>query len=104
VQSAWHIFVLLLDPGVDRAAFRARMRERGVQTSIHYPPLHLTRAFRPASAASLPRTEDYATRTVTIPLFPHMTAEQQTLVIESVEHALRGVRPAAGTRVPWSAS
>jgi dTDP-4-amino-4,6-dideoxygalactose transaminase len=104
VRSAWHLFVLLLDPGVDRAAFRARMRERGVQTSIHYPPLHLTRAFRPASATNLPRTEDYAARTVTIPLFPHMTDEQQTLVIESVEDALRGVRSGAEASASGSPS
>jgi dTDP-4-amino-4,6-dideoxygalactose transaminase len=83
VRSAWHIFPLLLSPGTDRAAFRARLRELGVQTSVHYPPLHLTAAYR-ALARSLPVTESYASRTVTVPLFPHMNEAQQIRVIDAV--------------------
>ena len=46
VDSAWHIFPLLLDPDVDRARrFADGSASTGVQTSVHYPPLHLTRAF-----------------------------------------------------------
>src|SRR5205085_1211925 len=37
VRSAWHIFPMLLDPGVDRGAFRERLRDAGIQTSVHYP-------------------------------------------------------------------
>ncbi len=82
VENAWHIFPLLLDRGIDRARFRRQLREAGVQTSVHYPPLHLTRAF--ASARALPMTEDYARRTVTIPLFSHMNKAQQARVIRAI--------------------
>jgi dTDP-4-amino-4,6-dideoxygalactose transaminase len=88
VQNAWHIYPLLLDRAVDRAALRGRLRASGIQTSVHYPPLHATRAFRPASGTSLPVTDDYARRTVTIPMFPHLTEAQQGLVVGAIRDAL----------------
>lgn len=89
LTNAWHIYPLLLDERVDRGAFRAALRESGVQTSVHYPPLHRTRAFSSYCSRALPATEDYAARTVTLPLFPHMTEEQQGRVIEAVRSALQ---------------
>lgn len=86
VESAWHIFPLLLDPAVDRSRFRGWLRQAGVQTSVHYRPLHLTPAF--ASGHALPVTEDYARRTVTVPLFPHMTEAQLARVLDAVSAAI----------------
>ena len=91
VDSAWHIFPLLLDPPVDRSELRRRLREQGVQTSVHYCPLHLTRAF--ASTQTLPATENYASRTLTVPLFPHMTEAQQGHVLDALSAALRLATP-----------
>jgi dTDP-4-amino-4,6-dideoxygalactose transaminase len=88
VTCAWHIFPLLLRREVDRAKFRAHVHRAGVQTSVHYPPLHLTTAFSPRSASQLSSTEEYARRTVTVPLFPHMTSLQQECVISAVKAAI----------------
>lgn len=90
VANAWHIYPVLLAPEVDRASFRRALRSAGVQTSIHYPPLHRTQAFSGYSTRPLPETEDYAARSVTVPLFPHMTPEQQALVIQSIRDAVAG--------------
>jgi dTDP-4-amino-4,6-dideoxygalactose transaminase len=87
-DSSWHIYPLLLDPGLDREAFRSRLRAAGVQTSVHYPPLHQMRAFVNSRASRLTVTEDYARRTVTVPLFPHMSEGQQAHVIDSIAKAL----------------
>jgi dTDP-4-amino-4,6-dideoxygalactose transaminase len=86
--NVWHIYPLLLDPDRDRAALRARLRAQGVQTSVHYPPLHLTPAFAPPGALGLPVTEDYGRRTVTVPLFPHMSDTQQQQVIAALAGCL----------------
>ncbi len=88
VESAWHIYPLVLDDGVDRAGFRRGLRDGRIQTSVHYPPLHLTRAFGDAPRGALTSTEDYARRTVTIPLFPHLTETQQSLVVRAIEATL----------------
>ena len=91
VRCAWHIFPVLLAPGVDRRRFREALHRAGVQTSVHYPPLHLTTAFSELARAALPVTEDYARRTVTLPLFAHMSDDQQSLVIASIAAAVDGL-------------
>jgi dTDP-4-amino-4,6-dideoxygalactose transaminase len=84
---AWHVFPLVLNDDVDRATFRDHLHREGVQTSIHYPPLHLTPAFSPFAREPLPATESYARRTVTVPLFPHMTDAQVEIVVSAITTA-----------------
>jgi len=89
LRSAHHLFSVVLGEEADRDAFRAELAKHGVQTSLHYPPVHRFSIYAEAAAgAELPLTDAYAARTVTLPLFAHMSAEQQDLVIESVEAAL----------------
>jgi dTDP-4-amino-4,6-dideoxygalactose transaminase len=91
---AHHLFTVLLPDGVDRAAVRAALASGGVQTSVHYPPAH--RFTFHAVDAHLPVTEDYAERTLTLPMFGHMSDAQQQLVVEALVDAVGaavGVRP-----------
>ena len=87
-QPAHHLFPIVLDAGTDRDGFRAALAERGIQTSMHYPPAHGFSIYRDAPRGPLPLTEDYAARTVTLPLFAHMTDDQQDLVVDGVRAAL----------------
>ena len=88
-QPAHHIFPILLPAGTDRAAFMRALRDIGVQSSIHYPPIHTFSYYRQRYGdLSLPRTEAAAARELTLPLFPTMTAEQQKIVIDAVQVAL----------------
>ncbi len=82
-QSANHLFAIVLEPAVDRAAFRASLADRLIQTSVHYPAVHEFAIYR-GGDVRLPVTEDYARRTVTLPLFAHLKHEDQDLVIEAV--------------------
>lgn len=86
-RGAHHLFCILLPPGVDRTVFRQALAERGVQTSMHYPPAHRFSIYADG-APNLPLTDTYAERTVTLPLFAHMTDEQQDQVSEAVAAAL----------------
>jgi dTDP-4-amino-4,6-dideoxygalactose transaminase len=85
-DPAHHLFAIVLDRARDRNAFRSRLADRGVQTSVHYPPIHLFSVYR--SDTSLPLTETYAERTVTLPLFPEMSARQLETVVGTVREAL----------------
>ncbi len=87
LQSAHHLFAIVLDEGADRDAFRAALAERGVQTSVHYPPVHGFSIYADG-APELPLTDAYGMREVTLPLFAHMTVAQQDLVVEAVRTAL----------------
>jgi dTDP-4-amino-4,6-dideoxygalactose transaminase len=86
--EAHHLFPVVLAQNVDRDSFRRLLAERGVQTSVHYPPVHHFSIYSEA-AAQLPVTDDYGTRAVTLPLFGHMSEEQRVLVTTSVHAALR---------------
>ena len=68
------------------------MHARGVQTSVHYPPVHRF-AIYADGAPELPLTDAYGERAVTLPLFAHMTDEQLELVVDAVRAAL--AEPAA---------
>jgi dTDP-4-amino-4,6-dideoxygalactose transaminase len=89
-----HIMPVLLPPGADRLRVMGALRERGVQSSIHYPPVHLFASFR-ASAPGVPlsRTEALAARELTLPLYPSMSEDQVRYVCQALKEAL-------GTR--WS--
>jgi dTDP-4-amino-4,6-dideoxygalactose transaminase len=85
--SSHHLFVVVLDEDVDRDAFRSALAARGVQTSLHYPPVHRFSIYR-EGAPELPVTDAYAARAVSLPMFAHMTDGQQDLVLEATREAL----------------
>jgi len=86
---AYHIFPILLPVGVERIKFIDALRIAKIQTSIHYPPVHMFRYFRARyPGVSLPITESVASREVTLPLYPTMDNEAVDLVINTVLQAL----------------
>lgn len=77
--SACHILPLICPDEASRDDLRQAAAEDGVQTSVHYPPVHRFAVFGPQDA--LPVTEAYARREVTLPLFPAMTPEDVDRVV-----------------------
>lgn len=86
LQSSHHLFTVVLDEALDREAFRSEVAARGVQTSVHYPPVHQFSIYQDG-APELPLTDAYAARTVSLPMFAHMTEDQQDLVVGAVTAA-----------------
>jgi dTDP-4-amino-4,6-dideoxygalactose transaminase len=87
VTPAHHLFTIVVDEGADREELRRRLADEGVQTSVHYPPVHGFSAFAGDAAPPLPVTESYAARAVSLPMFAHMTDAQRDLVVDSVAAA-----------------
>ena len=88
-----HIFPVLLPEGMARKAFMDNLRAAGIQTSIHYPPIHQFSFHRQlASGVTLPQTERAAEREVTLPLFSSMSESQVDLVLRAVKVALEHTR------------
>ena len=89
-SSSHHLAVVLLPEGTPREPLRETLAAHGVQTSVHYPPIHRFSAYRDlGSRRPLPRTEAVAERILTLPLFGHMTDEQFEIVVEALEAARR---------------
>jgi dTDP-4-amino-4,6-dideoxygalactose transaminase len=87
--SAAHLMPVLLPVGTNRPSFMESMKSQGIQTSIHYPPIHTFTAYEGGKAKhSLPYTEDIASREVTLPLYPALSDEDVFTVVNAIAHAL----------------
>ncbi len=88
--SAFHLFTVSLAEGISRQDVMRHLKSRGIQTSIHYPPIHQFSCYRELSQShgDLKHTEALGRRILTLPLFPNMTFEQVELVCESFREAL----------------
>ncbi len=88
-----HIFPVVLRDKARRPEFMANLAQQGIQTSIHYPPIHLFSYYRrlwpPDFDHRLPVTEEVALREVTLPLFPTMRPDQTAAVINAVRAFFR---------------
>jgi dTDP-4-amino-4,6-dideoxygalactose transaminase len=87
--SACHLLPILLPAGSDRLGFMEYMKSHGIQTSIHYPPIHKFQAFAEIGlgAGDLPVTENVTGRQVTLPLYPTLKEEDVTVVVQAVQGA-----------------
>jgi dTDP-4-amino-4,6-dideoxygalactose transaminase len=82
-----HLAVLVVDRRADRDPLRDALGAAGIQTSLHYPPVHLFDHYRAAyghAPGDLPVAEDLAQRIITLPLYPTMTPEQVDAVCDCV--------------------
>jgi dTDP-4-amino-4,6-dideoxygalactose transaminase len=96
------VFAIVLEEDIDRVAFRGRLAQRGVQTSLHFPPLHSSASYG-EGRSELPITEAFAARTVSLPIFPGMKDWQRDLVIEaSLEATAAGRAERNGAATPRS--
>lgn len=89
--SSYHIMPIVLPEGRSRLAFMESLKESGIQSSIHYPPIHTFSAYQSLNPNQrpLPVTEDIASREVTLPLYPMMTDEQVHTVVQAAAEALK---------------
>jgi len=93
IRSAHHLAVVVLPEEVSRDQVREHLRDRQIQTSVHYPPIHRFSAYRSLpTQRSLPRTDEVADRLLTLPLYPQMGQELVDYVIESFLFALSMAR------------
>jgi len=83
-NHAYHLFVILVE---DRDRVRAELLEKGIQTQIHYKPIHLLPAYN--TGLSLPKAEAYFARCLSIPIYPSLTDSEVVFVIEEVRQCLK---------------
>jgi len=93
-SGCYHILPALLPKGTDRIRFMEGLKQRGIQTSIHYPPVHHFQIYQKEwqkREMSLPLTEDAGIREVTLPLYPSMRTEQVEWVVQAIKDTLKAM-------------
>ncbi len=85
IEPSWHLFVVRHP---HRDALQKHLTEAGVGTLIHYPvPPHLSEAYAEMGCrpGAFPITERIAQTVLSLPMGPHLQAEQMQHVISSME-------------------
>jgi len=85
IESAYHIFPILLDKEIDRVAFIGKLKAEGIQSSVHYPAFKDFTAFKDIGLNTVPIAEDIALRELTLPLYPTMSFDEVDLVSNSLK-------------------
>jgi dTDP-4-amino-4,6-dideoxygalactose transaminase len=89
---AYHLLPVLLESATVRTQVMQHLALRGIQTSIHYPPIHQFSFYKKLyqiSPVSLSKTEAVGSCQMTLPLYADMTENQVDYVCTSVADALQ---------------
>ena len=91
-QPSFHIYPIVLPSSAERDTVAETLQAHGIQTSIHYPPIHYLSAFKRIDRrVYLPLTEAFASRELTLPLYPSLSAGQIDEIVEGVQNAVDAV-------------
>src|SRR5262249_43428945 len=95
---AWHLYILEVNPAalsVGRNDVIARLRRRGVATSVHFIPLHLHPAYQRVCGyrrGQFPMAEAAFSRAISLPIYPAMSDDDVAYVVDAVRTTLRESR------------
>jgi dTDP-4-amino-4,6-dideoxygalactose transaminase len=87
-EDVWHLYVIRV---AERDRVLAALHDAGVGVGIHYPtPVHLTAAYAGLglAAGSFPVAERAAGQILSLPIYPHISVEQQEYVASAMEAAV----------------
>ncbi len=84
----YHVCPILLPQGyTERNALMSQLSEHGIQTSIHYRPIHTFTAYA-GFDVQLPNTDRIAPRILSLPLYPTLREEQIETVVTMLKSCL----------------
>lgn len=88
-RHAWHLYVIQVtdELGMSRDELAAAMTEAGIDTSVHFIPVHQLSYFRDLlgdHSGLLPGTDTAADRVLSLPMYPSLTAVQVESVCDAI--------------------
>jgi perosamine synthetase len=82
-NSSYHLYWILVQ---NRSKFRINMKNMGIETGIHYNPIHTMSMYK--SKTKLPITENVGKKIVSIPIHPNLSDNDVEKIINSVNKFL----------------
>ena len=95
-ETSWHLYVIKLHLealATDRNSLIEKLRERGIETSVHFIPLHRHSYYKNTFGVmpgDFPNAEWLYERILSLPIFPGMTDRHVDYVIEQVSDLCTG--------------
>jgi perosamine synthetase len=90
-RRSWFVYVVALPHGADRGRVMAELRSQGIGTAEYVPCVHLQPYLREAygfGEGLCPVAEDFASRSLALPFYPQLEAEDQERVVDALRAAL----------------
>ncbi len=90
---SYHLFSILVAPFVDRNRVMERLKRFGIQSSVHYPPVHRFSLYQKRfgyERGDLARTEEVSRREITLPLHPLLDQDDVKRIVKKLKESIRG--------------
>ena len=87
-ENRTHVYHLYVIQHPNRNGLLANLRDHGISAGLHYPtPVHLQPCyeFLNVPRGSLPVTESFASRVISLPMYPELTREQIRFVCDRIK-------------------
>lgn len=91
-KGAKHVYYMYVVRVPQRDAMIAYLKKQGIDCGIHYPiPLHLQEAYRSLEFRNgqFPVSEQLASEIVSIPMYPELTEEQRSYVVDQIKRFIQ---------------
>ncbi len=86
--SSYHIFPILLPRNCDRIDIMTKLKEQGIQTSIHYPSFKDFSFYAKYAQDKLENADEISKRVLTLPLYPDLTTEMIDNVVIGIKEII----------------
>lgn len=86
------LYAIRLRTLVAREKVKKQLAEKGIETRVNFPPIHLQPIYRKMfgySRGMLPVTEEVGDTELSLPIYPEMTEAEQDSVVDALRDALR---------------
>lgn len=91
VGHVYHLYIVRLDPRLDRNRLQSDLTAQGVQSGVHYPlPCHLQPAFRELGhrLGDFPHAEHHSQCMLSLPMYPGLREEQVDRVVAALAQGI----------------
>jgi dTDP-4-amino-4,6-dideoxygalactose transaminase len=98
VEPSWHLYYILIEEEslrIGRDQVMKELQARGVQTSVHFIPLHEHPFYQKLGGhrrGDFPTAEDYSARCISLPIYSSMSSDDVDSVIYCLEEIAREFR------------
>lgn len=88
-DSAYHIFPIILSEKITRNELVDDLKEKGIHTSVHYPPIHLFSYYKDKYGINtLKNTEFVGSNTLSLPLYSELEREDLNYICSSLNEII----------------
>lgn len=97
-RHAWHLYIIKLNLdklSIDRGKFVEELKEENIGTSVHFIPLHMHPYYRDTygyKPGDFPIAESVFERTISLPLYPKMSMQDASDVVNAVRRVVERFR------------